>query len=106
MFLLIRREERGCRQGYMGHLIRMANQIAGNPVPMGINMGSLTRNNGYEENRLQEDLDEETFIKWSEFISGPLIDINKKNSSNLVSNGVICVRVCTGWSFLVFCGLL
>ncbi len=69
MYLLIRREERGCRQGYMGHLIRMANQIAGNPVPMGINMGSLTRNNGYEENRLQEDLDS----KWSYWVSSATI---------------------------------
>lgn len=79
-----RKASRGCRQGYMGHLIRLANQLSGNS-PNVMNSNSFTRSiKQPEENRLQEELDEDTLKQWTDFISGPVMDMNKKNSTNLV----------------------
>lgn len=83
--LAFRKDTRGCRQGYMGHLIRLTNQIAGNARALSLDMaGTLSLNRSLEETRLQEELDEETYRLWSEFITGPVTDMNKKNNTNLV----------------------
>ena len=75
----------------MGHLIRVSNQIAGNTRALGImGTGSLTRAKEdplalpMEDGRLQEELDEETYQRWTQFIEGPVAEMNKKNSTNLV----------------------
>ena len=83
-------EVNGTRLGFMGHLVRMANQIAGNERLGGLgNMLDRTREEAVttatvDEDRLQGELDSETYVMWSEFISGPIAEMNKKNDTNLV----------------------
>ena len=75
----------------MGHLVRMANQIAGNTRALGIG-GMLDQTRDREEiamaiiddERLQSELDDETYKKWSDFIAGPVAEMNKRNDTNLV----------------------
>ena len=87
-FFLFNSEAKGCRQGYMGHLIRMVNQIAGNTRALALGTGTVTRTGDdvtmIEDNTLQSELDDATFQRWSEFLLGPLADMNKKNDTNLV----------------------
>ncbi|XP_019861189.1 PREDICTED: serine/threonine-protein phosphatase 6 regulatory subunit 3-like [Amphimedon queenslandica] len=80
----------GTRLGFMGHLVRMANQISGNDR-LG-NMGGVlerareeaaTTTATVDDERLQGELDRDTYEKWTEFISGPIAEMNKKNDTNL-----------------------
>ena len=75
----------------MGHLIRLANQIAGNTRSFSFDTSASLgprKDHSEEDSRLQEELDEETFHRWSEFFTGQVMDMNRKNNTNLVSNGV------------------
>ena len=81
----------------MGHLIRMVNQIAGNTRALALGTGTVTRTGDdvtmIQDNTLQSELDDDTFQRCSEFLLGPLADMNKKNDTNLV-----CVHVhVDGW---------
>lgn len=85
-----RSEGNGCRQGYMGHLIRMANQVAGNTRALGMTTTNLhskdeISTNVVDDSILQSSLDENTYQRWSLFIAGPVAEINKKNDTNLVN---------------------
>ena len=76
----------------MGHLIRIANQIAGNTRALGLEMLDRTREElitNAEEGQLQSELDEDTFQRWSEFLTGPVAEMNKKNDTNLVSTTIL-----------------
>lgn len=80
----------------MGHLIRIANQIAGNTRALGLEMLDRTREEltaNVEEGQLQSELDEDTFQRWSEFITGPVAEMNKKNDTNLVSTTFLFYHV-------------
>lgn len=70
----------------MGHLTRMANNVAGNRTVGTLNR---TREESTEEapadTNLTNALDEDTLQRWHEFTAGPLAEINKKNNTNLVS---------------------
>ena len=94
-------EAKGCRQGYMGHLIRMVNQIAGNTRALALGTGTVTRTGDdvtmIEDNTLQSELDDATFQRWSEFLLGPLADMNKKNDTNLVRVHVHVDGWIDGW---------
>ena len=64
----------GNRQGYMGHLIKMVNQI----VLCGesdCNLGQI----------LKDTMEEDVQKRWNEFVSGTVADTNRKNETNLVS---------------------
>ena len=86
----------------MGHLTRMANNVAGNRTVGTLNR---TREEPPEEApvdiNLTNALDEDTLQRWHEFTAGPLAEINKKNNTNLVSNSLINTACCncfhTGW---------
>ena len=76
----------------------MANQISGNDR-LGHIGGVLERAREeaattatVDDERLQGELDRDTYEKWAEFISGPIAEMNKKNDTNLVhmyiDNGV------------------
>ena len=74
----------------MGHLVRMANQISGNDRLSNIG-GVLERAREeaattatVDDERLQGELDRDTYEMWTEFISGPIAEMNKKNDTNLV----------------------
>ena len=75
----------------MGHLIRMANQLAENARNMSASgRGTLTRGRGEEEGsapecKLPPELDQGLVQQWNDFMTGPLAEINKKNDTNLVS---------------------
>ena len=63
----------GRRQGYMGHLIRIVNAVSrcmeGNEAGV----------------KALKPLDDDTHQKWSDFMSGYVAEMNKKNETNLVS---------------------
>lgn len=86
-------EDNGRRQGYMGHLIRMANHVADNTRNMSVNgRASLGRGRGEEEEpsrecKLPPELDHELVQQWNDFMVGALADMNKKNDTNLVRIG-------------------
>ena len=64
----------GNRQGYMGHLIKIVNQI----VLCGesdCNLGQI----------INDTMEEDIQKSWKEFISGTVADTNRKNETNLVS---------------------
>ena len=85
----------------MGHLIRMANQVAGNTRALGITTSSLGHsgdemmNSMLNDNTLQTSLDDNTYQRWSCFIAGPVAEINKKNDTNLVRvmSSFLCLLV-------------
>uniref|UniRef100_A0A4W5MIJ2 Protein phosphatase 6, regulatory subunit 3 n=1 Tax=Hucho hucho TaxID=62062 RepID=A0A4W5MIJ2_9TELE len=68
--------EGGRRQGYMGHLTRIANSIVHN---------SDKGPNGAQIQQLISELTEDDKERWETFISGQLADTNKRNTVDLVN---------------------
>lgn len=67
-------EPRGNRQGHMGHLIKIVNQI--------VTCGANDQNLGQI---LKDAMEEDVQKKWNEFVSGTVAETNRKNETNLVS---------------------
>eukprot|EP00731_Ephydatia_muelleri_P037390 Em0458g2a len=63
------------RQGYMGHLLKIVNCL----VMSGDTDEQL-------RDVLKTNLSKEMFSRWSDFLSGPVADQNKKNDTNLGGN--------------------
>ncbi|OXU18567.1 hypothetical protein TSAR_013934 [Trichomalopsis sarcophagae] len=65
-------EKNGVRQGYMGHLIIMANEIV-----------TRCEESNVLSSYLKSNLDEESMQKWENFVSSKLDEINKKQQLTL-----------------------
>ncbi|XP_048373253.1 serine/threonine-protein phosphatase 6 regulatory subunit 1 isoform X2 [Sphaerodactylus townsendi] len=66
----------GRRKGYMGHLTRIANALA---------QGSEKWPHSTLIKQLLKELPEDEQEQWEKFVSGPLLETNKKNTVNLVN---------------------
>ncbi|XP_026533232.1 serine/threonine-protein phosphatase 6 regulatory subunit 1 isoform X1 [Notechis scutatus] len=66
----------GRRKGYMGHLTRIANALA---------QGSEKWPHSNLIKQLLKEMPEEDQEQWEKFVSGPLSEINKKNTVDLVN---------------------
>jgi serine/threonine-protein phosphatase 6 regulatory subunit 3 len=73
----------GHRQGYMGHLTRVANSLVNNTV---------NSRNAQKIDDLILSLPAEVQESWGQFKVGPLADINKKNNSELVGSAITSSR--------------
>lgn len=72
-YIVFRSQSKGVRQGYMGHLVNIANNIVEqwDKTPFG--------------EFITEKLSSETIEAWKKFVGEPLAEVNKKQSEVLVS---------------------